>query len=65
MLIIVVLYLRSGLNYVRPVCPRLVFFANRETVWFAIANGRPVWFAIANGGEVFGSLSFEFLALFC
>ena len=28
-------------------CPRLVLFANRETV---IANGGPVWFAIANVG---------------
>ena len=31
-------------------CQRLVLFANRETVWFVIANVGPVWFAIANVG---------------
>jgi hypothetical protein len=50
MLIIVVLYFNLAETVRMLFCQRLVvLFANRESVWFAIANGGPVWSAIANG----------------
>ena len=49
MLIIVVLYFNLAETVRMLFCQRLVLFANRESVWFPIANGGPVWSAIANG----------------
>ena len=49
MLIIVVLYFNLAETVRMLFCQRLVLFANRESVWFPIANGGPGWSAIANG----------------
>ena len=67
MLIIVVSYFNLAETVRMLFWQRLVLFANRESVWFAIANGGPVWSAIANNGTVWFAIASvsEFLVLFC
>ena len=78
MLIIVVLYFNLAETVRMLFCQRLVvLFANRESVWFAIANGdlfgplsltgRSVWFAIANNETVWFAIASvsELLVPFC